>query len=703
MIRVNMLIKWISEDDRVERILWFSRESNIIFLINVLENKMPEEYSLSYIEEMILNKKIIVVEEDKYINILREEEISTLYIEYRNRAWEIINKLVIVEPDIYISKYRRLLTLKILNEINSSESTINRYLKRYWIGGKNKNALIPKFNNSGGRGKEKISTGKKRGRPRLNKDLLGEGINIDDRIKKIFKIAINKYYNSNSKNSLISTYQIMIKESFKNIEISNEITANRLLPTYSQFKYWFYKNRDYKKEISSRYGRKRYDQRHRPILGNTNQDITGPGSLYQIDATVADVYVVSEFNRNWIIGRPVMYMVLDSFSRMIVGFYIGLEGPSFVGAAMALASVVEDKAQLCKKYGINIEPDEWPVNNLPDNIIADRGEMEGKNIESLIESLGIGVKITPSFRADWKGCVEQNFRTLNIHTKPFLVGQVDGTFRERGDRDYRLDAKLTLKEFTKIIIKTILYHNNSHVLKDYDRSKYQIEDDVKSIPLQLWNWGIENISGCLKTLPKEIVLLNLMPTGNATVTSKGIRFKRIYYVCKKANEEKWFEKARNSGSWKIKVSYDIRNSSYIYIKEENGRDYEKCVLLNYETKYKDKSFEDIEYLIQREKLDINLLKEEELNAKVNLIEDIERIVDNAKNDYTYADESKSKRLRGIDDNRRIEKHINRVEEAFEVGEEIVIKDKGSSVDEESFNNKVLEELALLKKKQMERR
>ena len=170
MIRVNMLIKWISEDDRVERILWFSRESNIIFLINVLENKMPEEYSLSYIEEMILNKKIIVVEEDKYINILREEEISTLYIEYRNRAWEIISKLVIVEPDIYISKYRRLLTLKILNEINSSESTINRYLKRYWIGGKNKNALIPKFNNSGGRGKEKTSTGKKRGRPRLNKD-----------------------------------------------------------------------------------------------------------------------------------------------------------------------------------------------------------------------------------------------------------------------------------------------------------------------------------------------------------------------------------------------------------------------------------------------------------------------------------------------------------------------------------------------------
>ncbi|QAS59595.1 hypothetical protein [Clostridium septicum] len=79
--------------------------------------------------------------------------------------------------------------------------------------------------------------------------------------------------------------------------------------------------------------------------------------------------------------------------------------------------------------------------------------MEGKNIESLIENLGIGIKVTPPFRADWKGCVEQNFRLINLKTKPLLPGKVDSTFRERGDKDYRLDAKLTIKEFTKIIIK----------------------------------------------------------------------------------------------------------------------------------------------------------------------------------------------------------------------------------------------------------
>jgi hypothetical protein len=703
MIKVNILIKWISEDERIDRIVWFSRKENTIFLIDTRGNKMPIEYKLSYIEDMLQKENIIIEETDKFISILREEEIPTLYKGYRDKAWESIMSLVQEEPHIYISKERRRLILKASEVKDVSESTISRYLKRYWSRGKNKNALVPEFKNSGGRGKEKKSSeGTKRGRPRNNKQLLGQGINVDDSIKRIFKLSINKYYNTSTKNPLTTTYQLMIKEYFRNVESPKDIISNQELPTFEQFKYWFYKNRNYKKEISSRYGSKRYEQRHRAVLGTTNNEVVGPGSMYQIDATIADVYVVSEFNRSWIIGRPVVYMVLDAFSRMIVGFYIGLEGPSYIGAAMALASVVEDKVDLCKEYGIEITHEQWPVNNLPDDIIADRGEMEGKNIESLIQALGIGIKVTPPFRADWKGCVEQNFRVLNTYTKPFLVGKVDGTFKERGDKDYRLDAKLTLKEFTAIMIKTILYHNNSHVLNEYDKTKYQIEDDVKAIPIELWNWGIENMSGRLKSLPKEIVLLNLMPTCSVTVTSKGIRFKGIYYASKQALEEKWFEKARNNGTWKIKISYDLRKMDYIYIKKDNGRDYEKCFLLDHQNKYKNKNFDDVQYLISREKLDTNLMKEQELQSKVNLMDDIEKIVDNAKQEYNYTSESNTKRLKGIDENRKIEKQINRGNEYFELGEDIEIT-RENKVEEDNFNDNVMNELLLLKKRQRERR
>lgn len=484
----------------------------------------------------------------------------------------------------------------------------------------------------------------------------------------------------------------MIRDYFMNN--SGEDSYLRI-PSLGQFKYWFYKNRNYKKEISTRYGSNRYEQRHRKIVGNTLMDVSGPGSLYQIDATVADVYVVSEFNRNWIIGRPVLYMVLDSFSRMIVGFYVGLEGPSYIGAAMALASVVKDKLELCKEYGVEINEEEWPVRNLPDNIIADRGEMEGKNIESLIENLGVGVKVTPPFRADWKGCVEQNFRLINLRTKPLLPGKVDSTFRERGDKDYRLDAKLTIKEFIQIIIKTILYHNNHNVLKEYDRNKYQIDDDVKPIPIQLWNWGIENMSGRLKSFPEDIVLLNLMPSADAVFTSKGLKFKGMYYSSKRLIEEGLFEKARNNGRWKVKVCYDPRNLNNIYIKSKNGREFDKCFLLNGQERYKDRTLEDINYLMEMEKLDKEVLKEQDIKAKLNLMSDIENIVKDAKSSCEYTGDSNNKRLKGIDDNRRIEKRVNREKEYFELDmniEEVKRRDDG-------FKDKVLDELELLKQKQ----
>ena len=100
----------------------------------------------------------------------------------------------------------------------------------------------------------------------------------------------------------------------------------------------------------------------------------GPGHRYQIDATIADVYLVSSVDNTRIIGRPVVYCVIDVFSRLICGLYIGLEGPSWLGAMMALDNVIEDKVVFCKNYGIEITNKEWPNSFLPEKILADRGE-----------------------------------------------------------------------------------------------------------------------------------------------------------------------------------------------------------------------------------------------------------------------------------------------------------------------------------------
>src|SRR5690606_15397502 len=117
-----------------------------------------------------------------------------------------------------------------------------------------------------------------------------------------------------------------------------QIEAQGGIPSFDQFQYW--SNKDHLRlEIKrKRMGAKRYDKDMRGLLGTSNAQVIGPGSRYQIDATIADVYLVSRLDPSLIVGRPVVYVVIDVFSRLITGIYIGLEGPSWVSAMMALAN-----------------------------------------------------------------------------------------------------------------------------------------------------------------------------------------------------------------------------------------------------------------------------------------------------------------------------------------------------------------------------
>jgi len=60
----------------------------------------------------------------------------------------------------------------------------------------------------------------------------------------------------------------------------------------------------------------------------------------------------------------------------------------------------------------------------------------------------------------------------------------------------------------------------------------------RCIPLELWNWGITNRSGKLRSVDADTVKLCLMPTVTATVKGKGIKFKNLYYSSKITLKEK---------------------------------------------------------------------------------------------------------------------------------------------------------------------
>jgi hypothetical protein len=676
MILENMVFQYIDEEngERI-RIINIDVEYKFLYYVSLdLGVSMPKKQLIEKVESEI-NNNILVRIPEPFLQSIDEERVSEIQKEKRDFQWLIVEKHWHKDKEKLIETRGR---QKILEEIaienDVTVSSIKRIFSRYWQRGMNKNALLPDYMNSGGKGKsKKLKLDSKIGRAKKT-NYYGEitqGINVTEDIKRLFEVSINRFYRKKEKLTLTETYNLMLREFFSDKyyedgQVQYKVWEKSRIPTYNQFYYWFKKSENIEKDISFRISDKEFNLKHRPILSNSTIETDGPGTRFQIDATIADIYLVSSLNRNRVIGRPIVYAIIDVYSRLITGIYVGLEGPSWLGAMMALDNMIADKVEFCRKYEVEITEKQWPSHYLPEIIIADRGEFEGYSVENLINNLNMKIENTSPYRGDLKGIVERNFRTTNEKIKHKTPGAIQKEYRERGDRDYRLDATLTLKEFTQIYIKMVLHHN--HIIKvDYPLDKEMISDELTPTPINLWNWGIESKKGRLRVIDRDIMRLNILPKGKASVSRAGFKFKDLYYSSKKAVEDQVFINPKHR--W-IEIVYDPRNMNQVYIPYKDGKDYEVCYLLEKSRQYKDCYFEEIIFQqeLKRELIEMESSQQTQLN--IDLDKEIEDIIKGAKEekDRTITETiSKSKKLKGIKENRQLEKEINRFEEAFEIG------------------------------------
>ncbi len=674
----NDILKLLGSEEKTIRILWIDRDKDKAYFIDIyVGNALPEPISVEQLEADIDSKVCVFLEHDPFLQVYSEEFLAS-HAKRRDKAWSIIEPLVTREPNIYDASYRNTQIEILVKDKKLTKKTAYKWLRKYWQRGLSKNALLPDFDMCGAPGQERNSTeGVKRGRPRVYGDKTG--INITLEIRSVFIVAVKRYYALNKKLSIRGSYNKMIGEFFCEKMVDPE--TGRIVhlykdevevsgaPTYEQFYYWYHESCDVLGIKRKRLGARVYDKDLRGLLGTSAAETWGPGSRFQIDATIVDVYLVSRFDSGRIVGRPVLYIVIDVFSRVVVGFYIGFEGPSWVGAMSALANVVTDKRGFCKQYGIEITIDEWPCQFLPAVILGDKGEMEGRAVESLINMFNVTIENTASYRADWKGIVEQHFRLIQANFGPFVPGYVEPDFRERGATDYRLDAVLNIDDLTKIIIQCILYYNNTHEIKGYDFDQETLMDGVSPVPLDIWDWGIENRTGGLRSYPEEMVKFHLLPVDKAVVTLYGIRYKNLYYSCPKAIEEKWFDRARQNGSWSVTFSYDPRNLDSIYLhdsKELLG--FQICCLTERSRAYRNMSLREI---LQQQKQNKDMSANHQgtqQRAKADLDVGIEGVVAEAAIRPSGVYGSNASRVRNIKENGRQEKESLAKEEAFRFDE-----------------------------------
>ncbi|MDF2650640.1 MAG: Integrase catalytic region [Paenibacillus sp.] len=593
MLTIRSVIEWVGESEKknkLERILWVSSDRSEVVVISLEEvNPLPRFIDTSSIEEALADGRALKRTVDPYVRLKKPDPVKDEK-EYKKRDyyWSLVEHMVHDEPDIYDPKLRAALIKEVAEKRKVKYNNVLKYLRRYWRYGMIRDALFQENERKGGaketraivtevnRSQSKFQgRGGKRGRrSRLEKHDGKVGKSVTPEDEAIFHLAYQKFFKE-EKLPLTKAYDKMLRSYYNigNIE-KNGVKVPILPPkgerhTFKQFSYWVHKNEDIKKTLIARLGSKKFNLQSRAVIGSMSHMADGPGKLYQVDSTIVDLFLLSSHNFK-IIGKPVLYVVSDTFSRRVVGFYVGLEGPNWEGYAMALANAFENKREFCSKYGIEITSDEWDCTFKPDQILCDRGsEFIGKNSDMLSDSLGIHVSNAAPYRADWKSIVERTFGLLNDSVIHWLAGSTQGRKRERGERAPEKDAVLTLHDFTKILILTMLEHNHSHWIDSYPLTKEMIRDEVNPIPDEMWNWGIGN-SGVLTEVEPRIARLNLMPIGKATVHREGIKFKGMYYSSKTAIEERWFERAHQSGSFQIPVSYDRRFTDVIYFIDDKG-------------------------------------------------------------------------------------------------------------------------------------
>jgi hypothetical protein len=676
MLLKNDLLAYGEPYARTIRLLWIHPKQPLGFTIDInAHDAAPELVQLAALQSDLQSERARLLIADPHQIIVDESSLPDARKRIRDKAWNIVESLVSDAPEIFYPKHRAEGVAKCVVAGLATRATIYLYLRRYWQRGQTPNALLPDYGNSGAKGIKRIANPDvKRGRPRK----LGElpGLNIDEDIRKVFRVAVARYYTSQTKFTLRGAYDQMITDFYCERTIdsrtgrvthgSTEVGTVKGVPSFGQFNYWLGQDHDRLDIKRERLRPRVYDKDLRGLIGTSTAEVWGPGARYQIDATIADVYLVSRTDRNKIIGRPVLYIVIDVFSRMIVGIYVGLEGPSWVGAMMALANTASDKQSFCKQSGREIEDREWPCRHLPAAILGDRGEIEGRMIETLINNFNVTVESAAAYRADWKGIVEQRFRLIPAKFKPYVPGYIDVDYRARGGADYRLDAVLDLDQFTRIVIECVLYYNNYHELKRYDKDRDIAADNIPTVPIDLWHWGIANRSGSLRQYPEDLVRFSLLPVDDAAVTVNGIRLMGLFYTCQKAIEERWFDKARQSGVRKVKVSYDPRNMDEIYLHDSSApMRFQTCQLTERSRAYLKASVWEVEQTQETEKQISAKRQPRQQLAVADLSANIEGIVASAvKQKPEPSAESAAKRTKNIRENRAQEKQANRTTETF---------------------------------------
>lgn len=183
-------------------------------------------------------------------------------------------------------------------------------------------------------------------------------------------------------------------------------------------------------------------------------EVEGSNDVWQCDHTRLDVRLVDEYG---VLDRPWLTIVIDSYSRCLVGFYLGFDHPSSQVDALALRHAI-----LTKSYGSEYQlRNEWQTYGKPYYFYTDGGK-DFTSIHTTEQvAVQIGFNCALRRRPSDGGIVERFFKTLNEQLLNTLPGYTGSNVQKRPESVDK-DACLTLKDLEIFLVRFIVDEYNPH-------------------------------------------------------------------------------------------------------------------------------------------------------------------------------------------------------------------------------------------------
>lgn len=454
---------------RIEEDEWrvFIAKAKMVAVINVNTHEIRKIKTNIFIEH-VKDKlyESVSKEADHSYTVLPEE------MEIVNKRADILDSIIIEEEE----RIERLLTKRMPKNkfdtkailLGVSKRQLRRMLLSYLLSGRNKFSLVDQRKNNS---RPKNSHSKDYENPRND---------VDEILKYGLKMFV-KYGKPGM------AYDAVLRRYFREPVEAPDGSSVKMVTLPEEERSVSYKMLyNYIRKHTEDYSCMGKDERdkqnnNRQLVGNSRTGVYELGQIVETDEMELGCYVVDQNDGETVLGKAVVYCMVEVLSGICIGAYVSLENNSMRGFQQVFLSLLEPHKNQTKGYNIDYDEEDWPSMIVPNEIRCDRGsEYMSKAYSKAMGELGIRNTPVPPGCGSLKGVVESFNGLVQTYLKAQLKNNGYVEDKYRGGDLAKGAACLTLEEIRGLVYQSVILYNR-RVFEGLIDKKY-VDNNVSPTP-----------------------------------------------------------------------------------------------------------------------------------------------------------------------------------------------------------------------------